>query len=146
LPNPFGDQIIGVGEALFIKDKYFISDNSYAIIRANFNSKLPCLNEMKSYRKQLNAGFEYFTINDENIKFVDIKQQIKKRLFEFLPTLTPDELRDINELRIKFTADGTNVGKNLSLLNFCFTFLEDKSVFGNFTIGVKEKLKKNTEL
>jgi hypothetical protein len=141
LPNPFGDQIIGVGEALFIKDKYFISDKSYAIIRTNFNSKLPCLNEIKAYRKQLNAGFEYFTVNDENVKFVDIKQQIKKRFFEFLSALTQDELRDIKELRIKFTADGTNVGKNLSLVNFCFTFLEDnkhKSVFGNYTIGVGE--------
>ena len=72
---------------------------------------------------------------------MDIKQQIKKRFFEFLSALTQDELRDIKELRIKFTADGTNVGKNLSLVNFCFTFLEDnkhKSVFGNYTIGVGE--------
>ncbi len=140
-PNPFGDIVISVAEALFIKDKLFISDEKYKEIRLHFNQKLPSLKKIKALRSQLNQGFELTTINSENIKFVDINAQIKRRFYEHLSQLNPNELREIDDLRIKFTADGTNVGKNLSLVNFCFTFLNNnkhKSVFGNYTLGVGE--------
>jgi hypothetical protein len=45
-------------------------------------------------------------------------------------------------MRIKFSADGTNIGKNLKLVNFVFTIPNDtrmaKGVFGNITIGIGE--------
>jgi len=122
---------IDIRYVLYIKDRYLISDKKYQIIRKHFNENLPSLNKIKKLRKQLNDNHHIFHSNfvsNNPAKYVDIKESIKKKLFEYLSSLPEQELNNLGALRedkrklgIKLCADGTNVGKNIFLVNFCYT-------------------------
>jgi len=138
---PNNNESIQVVYALFIKDKYFISDEKYDIIRKCFNHNLPALNQIKKLREQLNESHIIYSIGSDKVKFIDIKEAIKKKIFLYFSSLNEKQLKKVKELRVKFCADGTNIGKNVFLVNFCFCLLNDKknkSASGNYTIGMGE--------
>ena len=138
-PNNY--DLISINYALFIKDKYFISDEKYGVIRNNYNSNIPPFYQIKALREKLNESHHIYSIGCDKVKFIDIKIEIKKKIYQYLSSAKETELITIKELRIKFSADGTNIGKNVFLVNFCFCLINDeknKSSSGNYTIGMGE--------
>jgi hypothetical protein len=133
---------IDLNFALYIKDKFFFSDRTYNIIRKLIQPNLPSLHQIKKRRKQLNISLDIKSIDSTDgdvCRFADIKEQLSKRFFNFLNNLDEIELKNIDNLQIKFGADGTNIGKNVFLVNFTFTFLQEdicNSYSGNYCIGV----------
>lgn len=133
---------IDVANALFLKDKYLISDIKYNIIRNKLKADIPSLKRIKRKRKELNIEFIYRFPNLGKSCFTDIKVKIQQHLIKYLTGLSDFTIQQRPKLRIKFSADGTNIGKNLKLVNFVFTIPNDskmaKGVFGNITIGIAE--------
>ena len=126
---------IDIRYVLYIKDRYLISDKKYQIIRKHFNENLPSLNMIKKLRKQLNDNHHIFHSNfvsNNPAKYVDIKESIKKKLFEYLSSLPEQELNNLGALR----EDKRKLG-----IKLCYTLIQSKdckSPFGNITIMVAE--------
>lgn len=80
------------------------------------------------------------------MKYKRILTLIAKKLNYFDPeniiTCAGGQKRSKTDFRIKICGDGTNIGRTLTLLNFCFTVLNDEinciKAKGNYTIGVFE--------
>ncbi|CAF1112170.1 unnamed protein product [Brachionus calyciflorus] len=79
-----------------------------------------------------------FLSHIEKARFIDCKFRIKCQLESFLKSQDLDTFR--GPLRVKISLDGTNVGRNLKLINFTFTILNEsdkaKTASGNYTLGI----------
>ncbi|CAF1136527.1 unnamed protein product [Brachionus calyciflorus] len=114
---------IDINKVLFFKDKHFISDFVYNAFVTEFDLPLPSLHYIKILRKSLNSKFD-LNVNVRNSRFVNIKSRIAGQLNAFLSNLE-EEFDDNIPLRIKLSADGTNIGRNLKLINYTFTLLNE---------------------
>ncbi|RMZ99298.1 hypothetical protein BpHYR1_033764 [Brachionus plicatilis] len=72
--------------------------------------------------------------------FVAAKKRIEEQLLWFLEHLK--DLDSISSLKVKLSADGTNVGGNFKIVNFTFTILNEgdraKASSGNYTLGLSK--------
>ena len=132
---------------LFVKDKNGISDKAYQDLKLKCFLPIPSLFALKKSRSYIDSKFELHS-NKMGV-FLSIKEKIKFRLgiffnekYGFDDQLDDEELFKDQIVHIKFCADGTNIGRNLKLLNFTFTIINEgiksKQASGNYTIGIFE--------
>ena len=126
---------VSVLNALKIKDQYYISDKAYQALK-NLGLKLPSLHQIKKLRKRLNTVFDITTI--PNGAYVNIDNKIRE-IIPFLIRNYPNQFEN-GEIIIKFSGDGTNICRNIKMLNFTFTIINEgqkaKTASGNYTLGV----------
>ena len=125
--------------ALFVKDKFCLSDEAYHEV-ALLSSSLPQLHTVKRLTKSLNAQSNI----SPTVGVVGVKQKVQERLELHLSELDrKGELQRIVKsgscIRIKLSCDGTKVGRTLHVINFIFTFVDKptaESVAGNHTLAI----------
>ena len=135
-----------VNNILYVKDKWSISDRAYNAFRIKCHLNIPTLFHIKKKRQSIDSMFR---IRDNEMGvFMSIKEKLKYCLEKFFERkYGPDDVNDPakfkdNIIHVKLGADGTNIGRNLKLLNFTITIINEgvraKSATGNYTIGIFE--------
>ena len=121
--------------SLLVKDKFSVSHKAYHELSTT--SDLPCLYQVKKLTKSLNSKVN-ITNCPNNI--CGVQQSLNKLVLQQLQVFvhknaekgidTPDTIR------IKLTGDGTQIGRELKVINFAFTIIDDEkaqSVTGNYS-------------
>ncbi len=128
---------ISAEKALFIKDLNFFSDDDYSNIRIHYNADIPIFEEIRLEReKQNNDLFEKLVKLNDKCYFMNVKENISKHIEHYLKQ---ENNKHIKKIRIKLCADGARISRNVDLINFCFTILDDKestSCKGHHTLGI----------
>jgi hypothetical protein len=115
---------------LYIKDRFNLSDKTYQVIRNFYTNKIPSLSRIKKERNQLKKSLNIKKIDDGHYiePIQKINFHIEKKYFID------------NTVRIKLSADSTNISRNVKLVNFVFTIINEEkkasSVSGNYSIGI----------
>ena len=73
-----------------------------------------------------------------------MQQSLKKRVLQRLEVLirknTEEGINTPDTIRIKLTGDGTQIGRELKVINFAFTIIEEgekaQSVAGNYSLAI----------
>ena len=118
-------------KVLLAKDKILMSDKSYHSFKKDLNLNLPSLQVIKKERKKLDSLFEM----KKNTKgaFNNIVKMIEHKL-------KTTDLKNSEELKFKFSADGKIVSRKVKLINLTFTIINEKgkakTAKGNYTIGI----------
>jgi hypothetical protein len=135
-----------VNNLLFYKDKHSISDRAYCDLKTRCFLDIPSVFSLKKRRGELDSLFELQ--NNQMGVYITLKDKLKFRLELFFGRKYNQV--DINKvenfqdhiIHLKLGADGTNIGRNLKLLNFTFTILNEgakaKTATGNYTLGIFE--------
>ena len=127
-----------VNFALFVKDKFCLSDEGYHEISL-LSRELPRLHTVKKLTKSLNSQASV----TPTVGVVGVEQKLQDRLILHLTEMQrkgelDSLLRDNNCIRIKLSDDGTQVGRSVHVINFTFTFVDRdtaESVAGNHTLA-----------
>lgn len=141
-----------INNLLYYKDKFSISDKCYCDLKTKCFLPIPSLTQLKKRRVELDSLFEIF--NNEMGVYVSFKEKLKMRLQCYFERKYGENVESDDALakegqvfrdhiiHIKLSADGTNIGRNLKLLNFTFTILNEgqraKRATGNYTLGIYE--------
>lgn len=126
-------------DVLYFKDRHCLSDNVYRALVNEFSLPLPSLHYIRELRKNLNSKFKLVhTI--PNSSFISAKFRIETQVKAFLKNLGEDYIHFNGPIKVKLSADGTNVGRNHKMVNFTFTILNEtnkaKTSSGNYTLGI----------
>ena len=137
-----------VNKLLYHKDKFSISDKAYNDLKSKCGLDVPSLYHIRTRRNEIDNIYELIE-NNKGV-FVSAKAKIRNRVEAFFQRKyqmsdpesfkNPDFTDEI--LHIRLAADGTNIGRNLKLLNFTFTILNEgprsRTANGNYTLGIYE--------
>ncbi|RNA32675.1 hypothetical protein BpHYR1_027990 [Brachionus plicatilis] len=136
-----------VNNLLYYKDKHSISDVAYDDLKKMCHLDIPSIFKLKQRRGEINSMFEIF--ENEMGVYVSLKEKIIIRLQNYYDCNQGEFGGEEKTLHIKLGADGTNIGRNLKLLNFTFTIINEgakaKTANGNYTIGIFEIESENYE-
>ena len=127
---------------LNVKDKYSLSDKAYHEL-AQVTKELPRLHQLKCRAKELNGKQ---TINPTPEEITGVQQSVQDRVIARIRhALCDSTFRERYQLykriRIKLSGDGPRAGRNLHVLNFTFTLIDEPqaaSVMGNYSLAVFE--------
>lgn len=126
-----------LSKVLKCKDTINLSDRAYNSLRMDLDLNLPVLNDIRDYRQGLDRKFNLFK-NEQGV-FLSVRQKLEiifSKLLQFLV------LEENESLKLKFSGDGTNIGKKLKLFTFAFTCINDtancKIANGNYVLGLFE--------
>lgn len=135
-----------VERLLFYKDKHAISDRAYNDLKTKCTLKIPSLFKIKRFRDTVDGTFEIH--NNEMGVFMSAEHKLRFRLEQFFKRKYKFGINDPDTkfkdpiIHVKLGADGTNIGRNLKLLNFTFTLINEgaksKGASGNYTLGIFE--------
>ena len=122
-------------KVIFIKDKNNISDRTYKSLQSELNLKLPTLHKIRNKIKSFDNKFEIME-NSRGV-YVDIQNKLK----QLIPRIKTNFRNSEKILHIKLSADGAQIIRHKSILNFTFTILNEKgskpkTATGNYTIGI----------
>ena len=128
-----------VHSALYVKDKYSLSDTNFHEL--SMLSDLPKSSQVKKLAHEMNHQFHIYNAPNG---VVGIQQSLKARITQHLTYLIEKATKLGKEIpthfRIKLTGDGTQNARELSVVNFAFTILEEDnlalSVRGNHSIAI----------
>lgn len=113
-----------VKKTLYVKEKFHISNNAYHEL-AMLNPKLPRLCEITREAKQLNAQSNIYPTPEPTI---GVQQSLRARLtkrLQHLITVMQTELLLYSTIKVKITADGTQVSRSLHPLVIAFTIIDE---------------------
>ena len=131
---------------LYIKDKFSVSNEAFHEL--SMVSSLPSSSQIKSVTKKLNDSFNIYSTPNGT---VGVQQSLRERIIVRLTYLI-DKSGDVpSTIRIKLTGDGTQIARNLSVVNVSFTMLEEGqhkacSAFGNHSLAILRVSEKYEEL
>ena len=112
------------------------------LIRKYLTPNWPSIYNLRIERKLLNKRFD--VVKHGKGAYSSFKEKLN-----YLININSEKYSTFEKLQIKLTADGTNVGRNLKLLNIAFVILNEaqtaKSAKGHYLIGVYELEKENHE-
>ena len=101
---------------------------------AQLTPTVPRLRDLKKLSKSLNSGFNIFSAPNGA---VGVQQSLQARLKVCLETFS---LSVGEVIQVKLTGDGTNIGRNLHVINIAFVLLNDtssvSSPHGNHSIAI----------
>ncbi len=124
-------------QALSIKDLHNISDVTYHAFRRDLNLEhyIPNIHLVKEERKRMNATYP-ITLNLFGY-FNDIEYKIRSVLSRVIERL--GDIRN-DTFILKFTGDGTNIGRQLFINNLTFSIINDhhycKTSVGTYILGI----------
>jgi hypothetical protein len=130
---------------LYFKDKHSVSDKCYNDFKTRCFLQIPSIFAIKKTRGQIDAMFDLH--DNEMGVFMKMEDKLKYRLETFFARKYGAEGTESSKFRdyiihVKLGADGTNIGRNLKLLNFTFTIINEgakaKTATGNYTLGIFE--------
>ncbi len=127
-----------VEKSLFFKDKAGITDNRYHIFRKGLKlgGNVGTLNALKKLRKRKGLIMNIRPLASGYYR--DPVKMIKKRILTYVKSLSEGEALDL--VKIKLGCDGTNICRNVKLVNFVFSIINEKvkaaSVNGCYRIGI----------
>ena len=141
-PMPTIENLDDVNMVLLVKDKFNISDAAFKEL-SQLCSGMPTFHGIAQKINELNDGVHVFDTPDGSGVQVSFKQTLMISM-KPLESSQPD----LEELHIKFTGDGTFVGKRLHVVNFGYTILNEKrkamSDRGNYSLAIV-KIKEDYE-
>jgi hypothetical protein len=106
---------------LYLKDSTNLSDYAYDVTRKRVAQDWPSLHSIKSFRKEMNEQLEEQIKSNSKGYFVDIEKTIKTKIREYHEKYE----RERSTFSIKLSADSTNIGKKLKVLNVTLTLVDD---------------------
>jgi len=124
--------------SLYFKDKANITDKSYALFRKGLklHDKTGSLHKLKKLRKNKGSALGIKPLDKGYYR--DPVKMIKERIARFVKNLSHGEGLDV--VKIKLACDGTNVSRNVKLINFVFNVINERvkaaSVNGCYRIGI----------
>lgn len=135
-----------VNNLLYFKDKHSISDRAYFELKSKCFLNIPSMFHLKKRRGQIDSMFAVH--ENEMGVFFSFADKLKWRLesyferkYGFNYDVNAPTFRD-DIIHVKLSADGTNIGRTLKLLNFTFTIINEgakaKTANGNYTLGIYE--------
>jgi hypothetical protein len=131
-----------IDTVLAIKDICNMSDQAYTMVRKHCANDWPSIHYIKEERKLKNLMFP--VEEHDGGAYTSFKNKLN-----YLINLEQDQYYVCESIRIKFTADSTNIGKNLHLLNIAFVILNDtekaKNSKGQYSVGIYDIEKENYE-
>ena len=101
-------------KVIFIKDKNNISDRTYKSLQSELNLKLPTLHKKRNKIKSFDNKFEIME-NSRGV-YVDIQNKLK----QLIPRIKTNFRNSEKILHIKLNADGAQIIRHKSILNFTF--------------------------
>ena len=105
-----------VHSSLYVKDKFGVSNEAYHELR--MSSDLPSISKVKRLSKSLNSQFG-ISATPNNI--IGIQQSVKACILQRLTILVNKNVKEgVNTpstIRIKLTGDGTQIGRELNVVN-----------------------------
>jgi hypothetical protein len=125
-------------KSLFFKDKAYITDKSYHLFRKGMNLR-ERVSTLYSIKKQrIRKGLVMGIRPLDTGYYRDPVKMIKERIARYAKNIADGEGLDL--IRIKLGCDGTNVSRNVKLVNFVFGIINEKlkaaSVSGCYRIGI----------
>lgn len=141
---------INIDQVIYIKDIYFFSYRKLGVIKNLLRAGIDPIRKIKERVRNINSEFTLYVT--AKMIFCNIQEKVYYCLYRFLLNKNENELSLLQNkaLKINFSADGTNVGRNLFIINFVFKFLNEedlcKGVFGNYTVGLAECNEEYSEL
>ena len=118
-------------EALCFKDKMLMSDEFYHtlvvdwLFRVSFHSLVAVKNLRSSMNREIIAAKHVKKLDDKTF-VVDFRTQIKHKLEIFLKKRNvANDGMNLSRIRLKLTADGTNLGRAKSVVNAAFMLVDD---------------------
>ena len=144
-----------LNKLLYYKDKFSISDKAYNELKVKCDLKISSLSRLKKRRAEIDEHFNIFM--NKKGAYVSAEAKIKFQVISFFErkyNLTDAEAFSAEEFKdeiihIRLAADGTNIGRNMKLLNITFTILNEGprslTANGNYTLGIYEMETENYE-
>jgi len=133
-------KLLDVNNVSSVKDNSFISDHVYNKFRNNLGLEniLPTTSSIRKLRNLQNSE-QNVKINNYGV-YIDIKAKLIKEISQ---KLEANQLSIIdNKIKIKFSGDGAQVSKKLTIFNFSFAIISDKnnckSSHGHHIVGIFE--------
>jgi hypothetical protein len=136
-----------VERSLFFKDKAFITDKSYHLFRKGMKlaDRTSSLHSIKKRRKIKASTMGIMSLDRGYYR--DPVRMIKQRVAKYIKTLGEGDCLDL--VKIKLGCDGTNLSRNVKLVNFVFSVINEKvnaaSVNGCNRIGIFQIEKEDYE-
>ena len=109
------------------------------MLNKELSFNLPRLSKIKSYRKILDEQIKGDLLRIDNGYFVDVKKSISEYCSHFVSV----NKNIVGDIKIKLSADGTQVGRNITLINFTFQIIglvnkKNRSVNYVKTLGIAQ--------
>jgi hypothetical protein len=129
------DENSKIKKFLYWKDRALVSDKSYDALHQINKVEIPSKHSIIKYRKELNKKCEINQIGQTGL-FYNVKKVMLSNIYKFI-----DENSNCNQnLKIKLSADATNIGWSRKITNVTFTIINDPdkcmAASGNFTLGI----------
>ena len=122
---------------LYIKDRNLISDLKFSNVLKQFGVDINVL----AFRQEINEVLKADTFKVTNYSyFVNVKKMIHDYCRAYLQSKDPALPHTSSAIRVKLSADGTNVGRNITVVNFTIQLIDThtNSVRNVKTIGLAE--------
>ena len=121
---------------LYMKDKLHLSDDNYKDLRRTIAHDWPSFYEINKARQDINLEIGKRLKHNSRGVYMSVRDRMEEKLTEFLKSTKKD---DIGKITIKFSADSTNIGQKLKILNAAFSIVNDKAncktEYGHYIIG-----------
>ena len=122
-------------KALYLKDRYGISDKTYHELALS-SAKFPKLWSVKHYAHQLNASYNI----QELPGGIGVFQSLRERLTAKVCKLMNSNNTMVDSvIKVKLSGDGTCIGKRIHVVNIVFSVINEtncKSVTGNHILSI----------
>ena len=122
---------------LYLKDKFNISNEAWHEI-AMASNEPPCLNRITKHMKKIN---QKWNLKSTPGQAEGVQVSFQETIVEHIHRLKSSGIiQDGEQIKIKLSGDGPNIGKRISVVNITFTILNEKRVAmsekGNYLLAV----------
>ena len=133
-----------ISKCLYHKDLCSLSDKAYNNFRNGLNIDIAPLKQVKKYRKNLDSKFDIKKLSTGY--YVDPIFLIEKQVEHIILN---NFIKENEKILIKLSADGTNICRNVKLINVVFNIINEdikaSTATGCYRIGIFEYKKEDYE-
>ena len=140
---------VDIDKCLYFKDKITMADHKYHAFKNGMELKKQ-MASLKAIRKRKVEISSFIEINEFSSGFyLNPKKMIKFRITKFFKDMSNETLHLNKKIRIKLSCDGTQLSRNVSIVNFVFSIINEgkkaATASGNYRIGAFRILKESYE-
>jgi hypothetical protein len=138
-----------VDKCIYYKDKITMADHKYHAFKNGMKLKTQ-MASLKAIRKRKDEISTYIEMTEFSTGFyLNPIKMIKLRISKFLKSLNNENLAINNQIRIKLSCDGTQLSRNVTIVNLVFSIINEQkkaaTAAGNYRIGIFRIVKENFE-